>query len=189
MAVSLPSMLDRSQRPRAGPLSVQARARSPTRGFCRDHPRNRLRRSGVLNTQSSEACTADEWCEEWSGTGVNRGTRASGHASHSNLPKQLHNVQARHRMADQRRRRAVARWSMSSSHTAVGGEPAHVQFDDGAAAWNEVVPQHSDPRRPVDTRPGCYGDSTVARAQEEVSVDLPAVGLCRGEARHRHGRR
>src|SRR5262249_24335384 len=64
-----------------------------------------------------------------------------------------------------------------------GGERAHVEFDDCAAAWSEVVPQNAGSRCPVDTRLGCYGDSTVARAQEEVYVDLPAVGLRRGEAR------
>jgi hypothetical protein len=60
-----------------------------------------------------------------------------------------------------------------------GGERAHVEFDDGAAAWSEVVPQNAGPRCPVDTRLGCYGDSTAARAEEEVCVDLPAVGLRR----------
>ena len=64
-----------------------------------------------------------------------------------------------------------------------GGERAHVEFDDGAAAWSEVVPQDAGAGCPVDARLGCYGDSTVARTEEEVGVDLPAVGLRRGEAR------
>jgi hypothetical protein len=36
-----------------------------------------------------------------------------------------------------------------------GGERAHVEFDDGAAAWSEVVPQNAGSRCPVDTRLGC----------------------------------
>lgn len=64
-----------------------------------------------------------------------------------------------------------------------GGERAHVEFDDGAAAWGEVVPQYAGPGCPVDTRLGRHGDTGVARAQEEVRVDLPAAGLRRGEAR------
>src|SRR3954454_5357611 len=83
-----------------------------------------------------------------------------------------------------RRRRAVARLLTSSSHTARGSERAHVEFDDGAAAWSEVVPQNASARCPVDTRLGRDGDSAVARAQEEVRVGLPAVRLRRGEARH-----
>src|SRR5215212_6225505 len=64
-----------------------------------------------------------------------------------------------------------------------GGERAHVELEDGAAAGSERVPQNAGPRGPVDARLGCYGDSTVARAEEEVCVDLPAAGLGRGEAR------
>jgi hypothetical protein len=64
-----------------------------------------------------------------------------------------------------------------------GGERAHVEFDDSAAAWSEVLPQNVGSRCPVDTRPSCYGYSTVARAEEELCVDQPAVGLRRGEAR------
>jgi hypothetical protein len=59
----------------------------------------------------------------------------------------------------------------------------HVEFDDDAAACGEVVPQNANPRCPVHTRLDCYGDSTVARAEEKVCVDLPAAGLRRGEAR------
>ncbi len=81
------------------------------------------------------------------------------------------------------RRRAVARLLDEFVAHGRGGERAHVEFDDGAAARSEVVPQNAGPGCPVDTRFGCYGDSTVARAEEEVRVDLPAVGLRRGEAR------
>jgi hypothetical protein len=63
-----------------------------------------------------------------------------------------------------------------------GAERVHVEFDEGAAARSEVVPQNPGPGRPVDTRLGCYGDSAVARAEQEVRVDPPAVGLRRGEA-------
>ena len=44
------------------------------------------------------------------------------------------------------------------------------------------------PGCPVDARLGGYGDSTVSRGEEEVCVDLPAVGLRRGEARDRFRR-
>ena len=63
-----------------------------------------------------------------------------------------------------------------------GGKRVQVEFDDGAAAWSEVGLQNAGPRCPVGTRLGCYGDATMARAEEEVCVDLPAVGLRRGEA-------
>lgn len=63
------------------------------------------------------------------------------------------------------------------------GECAHVEFDDGAAVRCEAVPQNTGPGRPVDTRLGGDGDSTVARAAEEVRVDRPAVRLRRGEPR------
>lgn len=64
-----------------------------------------------------------------------------------------------------------------------GGERPRIEFDDGAAAWSEVVPQDADPRGPVDARFGRHGDPAVARVEEEVRVDPPAVGLRRGEAR------
>ncbi|KQV14570.1 hypothetical protein ASC99_30920 [Kitasatospora sp. Root107] len=62
-----------------------------------------------------------------------------------------------------------------------GGEFAHVEFDHGAAACAEVLPQDAGPGGPVDARLGCHGDPTVARAVQEVRVDPPAAGLRRGE--------
>jgi hypothetical protein len=85
-------------------------------------------------------------------------------------------------MADQKEEGCRAIFDECVAHGR-GGERAHVEFHDGAAAWSDVVPQNPGPRGPVDTRLGCYGDSTVARAEEEVCVGLPAVGLRRGEAR------
>jgi hypothetical protein len=64
---------------------------------------------------------------------------------------------------------------------------AHVEFEDAAAAWSEGVSQNAGRGSPVDTRLDCDSDATVARAHEEVRVDLPAVGLRRGEARDPFG--
>jgi hypothetical protein len=63
------------------------------------------------------------------------------------------------------------------------GERAQVEFDDGAAARREVVPQNPGPGCPVEARLGCHGNSAMARAEQEVRVDLPAAGLRRGEPR------
>ena len=68
-----------------------------------------------------------------------------------------------------------------------GGERAHVEFNDGAAAWGEVVPQNAGSRCPIDTRLDGYRDSIVARAEEEVCADLPAVRLRRSETRDSFG--
>ena len=62
-------------------------------------------------------------------------------------------------------------------------ERPHVEFDDRAAAWREVVPQNAGASGPVDTGLGCQEDSTVARAEEEVRVELPAARLRRRQAR------
>jgi hypothetical protein len=60
---------------------------------------------------------------------------------------------------------------------------ALVEFDERAPVSGEMVPQNADPRCPVHARRGSNGDSTMARAQEEVRVDPPAMGLHRGKAR------
>lgn len=65
-----------------------------------------------------------------------------------------------------------------------GGRVAHVDVDDGAAVRREVVTQDAGARRPVDAaRVDGHGDAAVARGEEMVRVDPPAVGLRRGEAR------
>ncbi len=87
---------------------------------------------------------------------------------------------------DRDRRLGVADQEQKGGRATVDELVAHgrdVEFDDGSAAWSDVVPQDARPRGPIDTRLGCQRDSTVARAEEEVCVDLPAVGLGRGEAR------
>jgi len=86
------------------------------------------------------------------------------------------------RVADQKKEGCRATVDQCVAHGR-GGERAHVEFGDGAAACSEVVPQNAGSSCPVNTRLGCYGDATVARAEEEVRVDLPAAGLQRGEAR------
>jgi hypothetical protein len=62
-------------------------------------------------------------------------------------------------------------------------ERASVDVDDGAAARGYVLPQDPSARRPIDAWLRCQGNPTVARTQEEVCVDAPAVGLRRREAR------
>jgi hypothetical protein len=86
------------------------------------------------------------------------------------------------RVADQKKegRRATVEEFVAHGR---GGERTHVEFGDG-----EVVPQNAGAGRPVDTRLDSDGDSTVARAEEEVRVDPPTVGLRRGEARDPFGR-
>jgi hypothetical protein len=80
------------------------------------------------------------------------------------------------RVADQKQDSGRAMFDEFVAHV------AHVEFDHGAGAWREIVPQDAGPSVPVDTRLGRYGDSPVAHAQEEVCVGLPAAGLRRGEA-------
>lgn len=65
----------------------------------------------------------------------------------------------------------------------LGGEVVRVEFDDGAAAGSDVVPQDAGPGRPVDARLGRHGDPVPAGAEEEVRVDPPAAGLGRGQPR------
>ena len=80
-----------------------------------------------------------------------------------------------------RSRRAVARLSTSSSHTAVGAS-ARTSSSMTVPPRERGGPADAAPC-PVDARLGGHGDTTVARAEEEVRVDLPAAGLRRGEAR------
>lgn len=62
-------------------------------------------------------------------------------------------------------------------------ERAQVEFEHGAAAWSEILPQNARPGCPIDTRLDGYGDSAMARTEQEVCVDPPAMGLRRGQAR------
>ena len=80
-------------------------------------------------------------------------------------------------------RRAVARLSASSSHTAAGVSARRSSSMTVPPRGSEIVPQNAGPGRPVDARLGRHGDPAVARAEEEVGVDPPAAGLRRGEAR------
>lgn len=55
----------------------------------------------------------------------------------------------------------------------------HIEFDDGATARAEVVPEDTDSGRPVHARLGRHGEARVARVEEEVGVDAPTAGLWR----------
>ena len=94
----------------------------------------------------------------------------------------LDNRHCRLRVADQKKEGCRAIVDEFVAHRRER-ERAHIEFDDGAAARSKIVPQNAGSRCPIDTLIDCYGNSTVARAEEEVCVDLPAVGLRRGEAR------
>lgn len=59
-----------------------------------------------------------------------------------------------------------------------------IEFPYGAAARCEVFPQDADAGLPVDARLGRHGDVAVSRAQKEVAVHPPAVGLRRRHPRH-----
>lgn len=56
-------------------------------------------------------------------------------------------------------------------------ERPRVQLDHGAAARSEVVPQHARARGPVHAGLDRHGDAPVARVEQRVRVDPPAVRL------------
>lgn len=86
---------------------------------------------------------------------------------------------------EQERGRAVGGQLLAD---ALGGEGAQVEFDEGAAARRDPVPEDAGPGGPVDARVGRHGDPAVARAEKEVGVDGPPVRLCRGDAGDPFGR-
>jgi hypothetical protein len=62
------------------------------------------------------------------------------------------------------------------------GDRGDADLDESGAARAETVAQDAGAGFPVDRRLGCDGDAGVARGEEEVGVDLPAVGLGGGDA-------
>ena len=83
-------------------------------------------------------------------------------------------------MADQEkeRRRATVGEFVAEGR---GGERAHVELDDGAAAGSEVVTQRAPDAQYTPGSAATEIDDGPPRGG--IGVDLPAVGLRRGEAR------